>query len=1017
MFTLAERLTENFYLWEYRGRGWDIYDFPVGLEPPYVPFNRATFFYRQPVIDDGRKPTLISSLVEKVGNLFKGHEENEPSFDSSIDDYAAEPSPFEDGSELVELEITLPRESDISFLGVEQLLLNLSYTQFPLSFEIIGTHEAITVQFVSRASDADQVSHHLKAYFPGVVIDPVRMDPSGESKIASGLGNNDRSSAIVDFGLSDEFMRPIKAFKNFNIDPLTGIYATLESLSKGETGIFQVLFQSVHNPWAESIMRSVTDFDGTSFFVDSPEMVKLAHEKISKPLYAVGFRVLGSAGSESRAYEIARSLAATFRTFSRPESNEFIPLNNEGYDDEEHLRDIVWRLTRRSGMILNSEELCGFVHPPSSDVISEKLSRVTTGTRQAPVDVVGHNLIIGENVHHGIRRVVSISPEQRTKHMHVVGATGTGKSTLLLNLIVQDMKNGDGLALLDPHGDLAEGVLCRVPEERFEDVIIIDPSDSEYPAGFNILSATSEIEKTVLSSDLVAIFKRFATSWGDQMTTVLGNAATVFAESSVGGTLMDLRKFLVEKEFRDRFLETVTDRDLRYFWNKEFPLLHGRPEASILTRLDIFLRPQILRNIVNQKEGLDFNEIVNQKKILLVKLSQGLIGEENSYLLGALVVSKIHQAIMARQALSDGSRDNFYFYIDEFQNFITPSLATVLTGARKYHLGLTLSHQNLRQLYERDRGVADSVISNAGTRICFRLGDADAEKLSEGFSHFDPRDLQELSVGEGIVRVDRSDHDFNIKTYPEEKIDAAVEKKTAEEVLERSRKKYSRPSDAEKVILSVKEEAPQTKVNEPEEALTNASGREAVRQEAKRKVPPPSLERSSEEKSVSQHRYLQNLIKLTAEDWGYSATIEEPTPDGKGRVDVGLEREGKKIAFEVCVTTDEVHELKNIKKCLAAGYDKVVVVAHHERNLEKITTISTNGLEPNELGKVTVIQTDGLASFFEREGRGEIHQEQIIHARRVKVDSPVGGAVDSEKKRRAIAEVILRSIRRLKGDK
>lgn len=1022
--TLAERLTENFYLWENRGRGWDVYDYPVELEPPYVPFARAFAFSQTRVIDDGRRPTLISSLIEKVVSSFRGSEDTERTPDLNVDDYAVEPNRCADDSPLVGLVITLPKGSDTPLLSVEYLLLNLSYTQSLLSFEIVGTHEATAIQVACRAPDSDQVRQELKAYIPGIAINSVQIDFFRRGGIMDGLKDAGRSSMIVDFALSEEFMRPLKTFRNFDIDPLTGIYAALENLSQDETGIFQVLFQAVRNPWAESIMRSVTNFDGTAFFIDAPEMMKLAFEKISKPLYAVGIRVLGSADSEERALEIARSLAGALRVFSRPESNEFIPLNNDGYDDAEHLDDFISRIAHRSGMILNSEELCGLVHPPSSSIVSEKLSRAGTGTRPAPSAAIGHDLVLGENVHQGKTTVVSLSSEQRTRHMHVVGATGTGKSTLLLNLIAQDMKNGDGFALLDPHGDLVESVLCHVPENRFEDVIIIDPSDGEYPVGFNVLSAKSEIEKTVLSSDLVAIFKRFATSWGDQMTTVLGNAATVFAESRTGGTLMDLRRFLVEKEFRDKFLETVGDLDLRYFWNKEFPLLHGRPEASILTRLDIFLRPKILRNIVNQKEGLDFGEIANGKKILLVKLSQGLIGEENSYLLGALVVSKIHQAIMARQALSQESRDNFYFYIDEFQNFITPSLATVLTGARKYHLGLTLAHQNLRQLYERDKAVADSVISNAGTRICFRLGDADAEKLSEGFSHFSSQDLQELSVGEAIVRVDRSDYDFNIRTYPEEKIDAALGERTTKEVIALSRKKYSRPPEVEseripsgKDISSVEEVTLQPQVRKQEEVFTKPIQRETAREETKPKVLPPSSKKVSKDETVSQHRYLQMLIKRMAEQRGYKAVIEEQTPDGNGRVDVGLERDGKKIAFEVSVTTDEAHELQNIRKCLNAGYGKVIVVTPDKKSLEKIIIITAENLADADLSKLIILQPEGLFTFFEGGETDEVHQEERIKGYRVKVHYPVGNDLDKRNKRQAIAEVILKSFRRFKGQK
>ena len=176
-----------------------------------------------------------------------------------------------------------------------------------------------------------------------------------------------------------------------------------------------------------------------------------------------------------------------------------------------------------------------------------------------------------ENDHAGKTVRVTQSPEQRVRHTYLIGASGTGKSTLLLNMIVQDIQNGEGLAVLDPHGDLIDQILTHVPKERIDDIVLLDPSDEEYPVGFNILSAHSELERNLLASDLVSVFRRLSTSWGDQMTAVLGNAILAFLESSEGGTLADLRKFLVEAEFRNRFLETVRDQEVIYYWRKEFP--------------------------------------------------------------------------------------------------------------------------------------------------------------------------------------------------------------------------------------------------------------------------------------------------------------------------------------------------------------------------------------------------------------------------------------------------------------
>ncbi len=332
----------------------------------------------------------------------------------------------------------------------------------------------------------------------------------------------------------------------------------------------------------------------------------------------------------------------------------------------------------------------------------------------------------------------------------------------LLSLFVQDIKQGNGLAVLDPHGDLIENILPYIPEHRIQDVILIDPSDASFPVGFNFLTAHSDIEKEVLSSDLVSVFRRFSTSWGDQMNSVFANAILAFLESSKGGTLMDLRRFLVEKPFREQFLSSVTDFHIQYYWHKEFPLLKSTSIGPILTRLDTFLRPKPIRYMVAQKRGLDFEKIMDGRKILLVKLAQGLIGDENSYILGTSFVSKIYQAAMARQAQAKSHRTDFFLYVDEFQNFITPSMSAILSGARKYHLGLVLAHQDMQQLVRNDADLASSVTSNAGTRICFRLGDSYAKRFEDGFSYFDAQDLQNLGIGEAIVRIERPESDFNL---------------------------------------------------------------------------------------------------------------------------------------------------------------------------------------------------------------------------------------------------------------
>ncbi|MBU6410934.1 MAG: type IV secretion system DNA-binding domain-containing protein, partial [Verrucomicrobia bacterium] len=319
-----------------------------------------------------------------------------------------------------------------------------------------------------------------------------------------------------------------------------------------------------------------------------------------------------------------------------------------------------------AAMLLNSDELIGFVHLPGSAVRSPVFARQTGKTKAAPAIVrQDKGLLLGNNEHIGKTVPVRLSPEQRVRHCHLIGATGTGKSTLLFNLIQQDIENGEGVAVLDPHGDLIDKILGVIPPERVEDVVLVDPADEQYSVGFNILSAHSELEKNLLASDLVAVFQRLSTSWGDQMNSVLQNAILAFLESDGCGTLADLRRFLIEPAFRNDFLKSVKDSEVVYYWQKSFPLLAGNKSiGSILTRLDTFLAKKPIRLMVSQPENrLDFARIMDRGQIFLAKLPEGLLGRENSYLLGTLLISKFQQIAMSRQSQQVALRKQFWLYI------------------------------------------------------------------------------------------------------------------------------------------------------------------------------------------------------------------------------------------------------------------------------------------------------------------------------------------------------------------
>jgi hypothetical protein len=995
-----EKLTADFYEWERRGRGWDVWPFSVKLEPPFVPFYYHYVQHAAPV-DDGRKPTFLS----KIADMITGSSSQEVVQSvSSPDSYKPKPpNQFENTEKIIEIKVSLPQDYKISSDYMWQCLLNITFGNLPVSFEIVGSKDTITVQFACRASDVSRVKSQIQAYFPESLIN------ESDSSLHF-LSNTNKKTFVVDFGLSEEFMRPLRSYKSFDPDPLTSVFGVMDDLKSDETGIVQILFQAADAPWVDSMMRAVIDDNGDSFFADAPEMVPLTKDKLKDPLFAVVARIAGQCATEERSWHIYKSLAGCFSVFADPQSNEFIPLKNDDYDDDQHIQDVILRQSHRGGMLLNGSELISLVHFPSASVVAQKLHSLKQKSVKVPAVATQNEFILGENIHNGIRTFVSFTQEQRLRHMHVVGATGTGKSTLLLHLITQDIKKGIGVAVLDPHGDLIESVLERIPEDRYDDVVLFDPGNEEYTIGFNILDAKSEVEKNVLASDLVEIFRRFSTSWGDQMSVVLGNAISAFLESEEKGSLIDLRKFLIEKEYRASFLRKVHDDHVTYFWEKEFPLLRGAALSSILTRLDFFLRPKLVRNIVGQKDGIDIENIVNHKKILLIKLPQGIIGDENANLLGSLLVSKLHQVVMQRQLQSSSERKPFYLYIDEFQNFITPSMKSILSGARKYGLGLILAHQDLHQLWETDTALANSVITNAGIRICFRIGDFDAQKLQGGFAHFDTSDLQNLSVREAIVRVERSDHDFNIRTFLPSAIDVKVAQENKKKIIELSRRKYGN------IITDIKKESI--------EQVSPSPSKPSVEKETLKKeltvtphidlpiVSSPNIE----QKEVSYHRYLQTLIKRMAEQRGFKAIIEEQILDGKGRVDVGLERGTEKLACEISVTTNDEHELQNIEKCFQAGYQKVLICTPEKKRIDSLKKLISEKLEQAQIDNIFFMLPDDLYIFFEQQIKEKPKQssEKIVRGYRVKIEYNDLSDAEKKQKRETIGGIIAQSIRGMK---
>ena len=349
--SLPEALTENFYRWEQRGRGWKVWEYPVELEPPFQPF---MFHYAPPkqIFDDARKPTFMSSLFESVENYFSDSKSPAPTSPELIPESKwEEVEPYSNSSDqnLIELLVSFPPDKKVNEETSEKFLLSLSNVSGPLVFEILGTEDSVVIQLTCLESDKAHLKQQLQAYFPeGVLSEETEYLQRCWGEMGEG------KAVIVDFGLSNEFMLPLKTYRNFDVDPLIGFTAALSDLQKGEIGLFQILFQTVRHPWAENMVRSVTDWEGRAFFGDAPEMVPLAKQKASRPLFASVIRVAAKASDSNRSLKIAQSIGSALNQFSNPMINELIPLNNDDYPDDEHERDVLLRQTHRSGMILNS---------------------------------------------------------------------------------------------------------------------------------------------------------------------------------------------------------------------------------------------------------------------------------------------------------------------------------------------------------------------------------------------------------------------------------------------------------------------------------------------------------------------------------------------------------------------------------------------------------------------------------------------------------------------------------------
>ncbi len=532
--------------------------------------------------------------------------------------------------------------------------------------------------------------------------------------------------------------------------------------------------------------------------------IKAIEEKIQKRVFEVNIRLLASAQTKERAREILTHLESAFGQFSLLSMNSFYCQRLTGRRLKKLIYDFSFRnFDNSQKIILNVEELTSIYHFPTKFIETPYIKSVKSTSAPPPVELPSFGeILIGKVVFRGEEKMVYMaSVEDRRRHFYIVGQTGTGKSTLLREMIRQDIKAGRGVGVIDPHGDLIEATLANIPKERIDDVVLFEPFDLERPMGLNMLEYETPEQKDFAVSEMIAIFHKLFPPEiiGPMFEHYMRNAMlALMADQKNPGTLVEIPRIFTDDDFMESKLKKVTDPLVRNFWLKEWRQTTGETKSDMLgyvvSKVGRFVENEMMRNIIGQSHSsFDLSKIMDEGKIFLANLSKGLTGEVNSSLLGLILVSKMQMAAMKRAKIPEEQRRDFYLYIDEFQNFTTDSVAVILSEARKYRLNLILAHQYIPQLKEEIR---NAVMGNVGTIAALRVGATDAEFLEKQFepefSRYDLVNLDNFNVIIKLMIKNKISSPFKMQTLPPKKGNPEI----VEIIKKISKLKYSRPKKA-----------------------------------------------------------------------------------------------------------------------------------------------------------------------------------------------------------------------------
>ena len=577
----------------------------------------------------------------------------------------------------------------------------------------------------------------------------------------------------------------------------------------------------VHGADNEKFMENMDNQGTTRTTPLMDEQVKLMETKNVKVGFETVIRVVSSAKSMNRADQIVNEICGSFAQYNAPNNNSFTKsryFSRSGLIKGFILRaikpDWIHRILKGGRMILCSEEVASIFHFPNikynrSPVIKWQEFKIAP----APSNLPTEGLFLGNNIFRGDSRKVHIKQDDRRRHFYIIGKSGTGKSTLLKTMLKQDSQGGRGMCLIDPHGDLVEGILPHIPRERADDIIIFDPGDLGRPMGLNILEATTQDEKEFMSQEALSIFiKMFGEEiMGPRLQHYFRNGClTLMDDDEEGAVLIDLPRLFTDDSWQRYKMNKVRNPVVKAFWEKEMASTGAREKQEMIPYFSAKFGPFVtnaqIRNIIGQtKSGFNFRDVMDNGKILLCNLSKGKLGDLNAQLLGMIMVSKLQMSAMSRVDTPEDERLDFYMYVDEFQNFVTDSFASILSEARKYRLNLIIAHQYISQITKlkgggkgtsEDTTIRDAVFGNVGSMMTFKIGAQDAEYMAKEFAPvFSEQDLINIANYQAYIKLNidnATSRAFSMATvYDPDKGDVEA----AEAFRQLSRLKFAREKD------------------------------------------------------------------------------------------------------------------------------------------------------------------------------------------------------------------------------